>query len=287
MKHVISFIFLTLSISLFADQWRGIAVTSEDISENTILFNRALEGEIVFITSIDSGKSIHARVGGKIEDSRYVALLSQNIAQELNIAGNAGEIVIDTLATSIPTVQLTPTENPIIIPALETVSEPKNSVAQLLEPLLPYVQDLPTLWQFVSGTSYRISMNDIPQRIQAEIPKEEPEIEKEELVIPEELEDSLTAAFMVDIAEEKPVNWLNKLEPGKIYIKILSSSNKSELENYSKTIAMFFNDNIILYEAADLRYELLLGPIDKDKISQSIRVVRGYGYKDAYLVRGK
>ena len=70
MKHVISFIFLTLSISLFADQWRGIAVTSEDISENTILFNRALEGEIVFITSIDSGKSIHARVGGKIEDRR-------------------------------------------------------------------------------------------------------------------------------------------------------------------------------------------------------------------------
>ena len=130
-------------------------------------------------------------------------------------------------------------------------------------------------------------MNDIPQRIQAEIPKEEPEIEKEELVIPEELEDSLTAAFMVDIAEEKPVNWLNKLESGKIYIKILSSSNKSELENYSKTIAMFFNDNIILYEAADLRYELLLGPIDKDKIGQSIRVVRGYGYKDAYLVRGK
>lgn len=290
MKRIISLIFLIFSVSLFAEQWRGIAVTSEDISENVVMFNRALEGEIVFITSIDSGKSIHARVGGKVEDGRYVALLSQSVAQELNIAGNAGEVVIDTTPSSIPTVQLIPKEYPIVVPALETVSEPEVSVVQLLEVLPPYVQSLPEAGVFVCGTSYRHSKNDIPQCLQ--IITEEPVVaenvpQEEELFFPEELSESLSAAFMAEKVEEKAVNWLDKLEKGKVYIKILSSSNKKELEEYSKMTAMFFNDGIVLYEAADLRYELLLGPIAEDDIGKAIRIVRGYGYKDAYLIRGK
>ena len=134
MKRIISLILLTLSVSLFADQWRGIAVTDENISANTILFNRALDGETVLITSIDSGKSIQAKVSGKVKDSRYVALLSQDIAQELDIAGNAGEIVIDTTAIANKQ-QTAAAENPIVIPALETVSEPQKTVVQLLENL--------------------------------------------------------------------------------------------------------------------------------------------------------
>lgn len=241
MKCIISFILLTLSVSLFADQWRGIAVTSEDIPDNMILFNRAAENETVIITSIDSGKSYRARVGGKAEDSKYVALLSQNVAQELNIDGNAAEIVIDTGAAAILE------ENPPVIPAQ----------AQLYEILPPYVQNLPTIGQTASGSAYRRSINDIP------------------------------LYFHSTDTEKKAVNWVDTLERGKVYIKIVSSTNKNELENYSKTIAMFFNDSIILYESADLRYELLLGPINENCISQSIRIVRDYGYKDAYLIRGK
>lgn len=242
MKCIISFILVTLCIPLFADQWRGIAVTSEDIPDNLIMFNRAPENETVTITSIDSGKSYRARVGGKAEDCKYVALLSQNVAQELNIDGNAAEIVIDTGAAAIPK------ENPPVIPAL----------AQLYEILPPYVQHLPAIGQIASGSAYRHSMNDVPQCFHHNAD-----------------------------AEKKAINWVNTLEQGKVYIKIISSTNKNELENYSKTIALFFNDGIVLYESADLRCELLLGPINENCISQSIRIVRDYGYKDAYLIRGK
>jgi hypothetical protein len=288
MKRIISLILLTLSVSLFADQWRGIAVTDENISANTILFNRALDGETVLITSIDSGKSIQAKVSGKVKDSRYVALLSQDIAQELDIAGNAGEIVIDTTAIANKQ-QTAAAENPIVIPALETVSEPQKTVVQLLENLDPFIKELPTLWCIGNGSSYKFSMNSLPEVCMLAEPEktEEPKEKEEELVIPQELSESMSAAFMVEILEEKPIDWVEKLEAGKIYIKVISSSNKKELENYSRTISMFFNDSIILYKAAELRYELLLGPIAKEKINQSIRVVRDYGYKDAYLVRGK
>lgn len=276
MKCVILLILLTVSISLFADQWRGIAVTSEDIPDNTIMFNRAPKDEIVTITSIDSGKSYRAKVGGKAEDSKYVAFLSQNIAQELNIDGNAAEIVIDTGASAVPK------ENPPVV--------------QLYEILPPYVLNSPTIWVTASGSAYRHSINDIPPYFQdidteetteiAATDEAEPDTE-EELYIPQELKESLSAALTADATEEKTVNWVNALEQGKVYIKIISSTNKNELENYSRTIAMFFNDSVILYESANFRYELLLGPINENNISQSIRIVRDYGYKDAYLIRGK
>lgn len=289
MKRIISLILLTLSVSLFADQWRGIAVTSEDIPDNMIMFNRAPEGEIVLITSVDSGKSCRARVGGKAEDSKYVALLSQNVAQELNIDGNAAEIVIDTAAAAvIPAVQFVPEEEPAAASVSENADKQKIVPVQLYEILLPYVQNLPTIWKAACGSAYRHSINDIPLCFHdAAAEDEKNKAVKDELYIPQELSESLSAAFMADAAEEKPVKWVNKLERGKVYIKILSSANKNELENYSRTIAMFFNDSIILYESADMRYELLLGPIKEDNIGQSIRIVRGYGYKDAYLIRGK
>lgn len=277
MKRIISLILLTCGVSLFADQWRGIAVTSENIPDNTIMFNRAAEGETVFITSIDSGKRCSAIVSGKAEDSKYVALLSQNIARELDIDGTAAEIVIDTVAV------------PEIIPAAATVPEIADKQIRLYDTLVPFVQNLPEACKTACGSAYRHSVNDIPPRFcdkDTEI-AEATQNSEDELYIPQELSESLSAALMANEAEEKAVNWVKKLEKGKVYIKILSSANRNELEKYSKTIAMFFNDSIILYEAADMRCELLLGPISESNIGQSIRIVRDYGYKDAYLIRGK
>lgn len=284
MKRFIFLILLTCSVSLFADQWRGIAVTSEDIRDNTILFNRAGEGETVFITSIDSGKRCSATVSGKAEDSKYVAFLSQDIAQKLDVDGTAAEIIINT-------------------DDVATREAPKESI-QLYEVLEPFVQELPEIKIAAVGSAYRHSINDIPlcfgdknsesesnldlnSETEAEFAETETESDENELSIPQELSESLSAAMMADAAEAKSVKWVEKLEKGKVYIKILSSENKNELEKYSKTIAMFFDDSLILHEADDMRCELLLGPINENNVGQSIRIVRDYGYKDAYLIRGK
>ena len=114
--------------------------------------------------------------------------------------------------------------------------------------------------------------------IDEEFPEEDkyiiPEIEKE--LIDEDLVEE-------HIEEEKKIEWVKKLNSGKIYIRFSTTFDREEGERRMMLFQKVFPNVIGLKKAG--RYILFVGPVEKEKINRVLNSIRKFGYKDAYIVQ--
>ena len=88
-----------------------------------------------------------------------------------------------------------------------------------------------------------------------------------------------------DISEdkeiEKSVDWKQNLQKGELYVRVLTSYNKVEVEKVVKNFSKIFS-NTVPYKIGD-KYIILLGPETKRTVGMILKTVRELGYRDAYI----
>ena len=85
------------------------------------------------------------------------------------------------------------------------------------------------------------------------------------------------------IEEEKKIEWVKKLNSGKIYIRFSTTFDREEGERRMMLFQKVFPNVIGLKKAG--RYILFVGPVEKEKINRVLNSIRKFGYKDAYIVQ--
>ncbi|OHD14752.1 MAG: hypothetical protein A2Z98_15625 [Spirochaetes bacterium GWB1_27_13] len=85
------------------------------------------------------------------------------------------------------------------------------------------------------------------------------------------------------ITKETPkIEWLTVLPKGKIYVRFSTTYEKEEGERRLILFKSIFKNVVGLKENS--KYILLVGPIDKKNVDKVIKGIRGFGYKDAYII---
>ena len=114
-----------------------------------------------------------------------------------------------------------------------------------------------------------------------------PDSKMKQFMISEDLEENAPQKETTIKTEEikKVINWEKKLLPGKEYIRISTAFDKKEGERRYTLFQMLFPNVIGLIE--NNKYIIFIGPIDYDQIDISLKKIKDYGFKDAYIVKGK
>jgi len=82
--------------------------------------------------------------------------------------------------------------------------------------------------------------------------------------------------------EKTPVNWLTKLAKNQIFVRFSTTFEKDEGERRFNLFKQIFK-NVIAYQEGN-RYILLIGPISEKEIDKTVKGLRSFGYKDAYVI---
>lgn len=349
MKYSFSFLMISLFLCgslLYSEEWRGLAATNFQeaetpafyektvpLEEFTVAFNRANPKNFVKITNISNGKTIEAKVNGKVDDMRYIALLSPQAAAALDLFLEPGEVVIETkqlsqaknrASSSSPKIKTPQDSQPLVQnqtaplaengPASKTKVDLPVSIGLPLHTslsLLPEVMEIreasinfPYLSECIPfPPSQAVPPSPLKRRnvnianSYASTTSALPLTEKKESFSPfysTEIFESKTVALperekMPDprLLPQKNINWLNQLEPNSIYITLLASSDKKRLESTYFNLEKLFGLSLGIRKKPGQFYDMLIGPIKEKELNQTIETVRNYGYKDAYIIRGK
>jgi rare lipoprotein A (peptidoglycan hydrolase) len=82
---------------------------------------------------------------------------------------------------------------------------------------------------------------------------------------------------------KKDIEWLTDLKKGEIYIRFSATFEKSEGERRLNSFRMVFKNVVGLKE--NNKYILLIGPVKKEDVDRTLNGVRGFGYRDAYVIK--
>ncbi len=84
------------------------------------------------------------------------------------------------------------------------------------------------------------------------------------------------------VETKKPVNWITSLPKDKIFVRFSTTFEKNEGDRRFNLFKEIFR-NIISYRDGN-KYILMIGPISEKEIDKTVKGLRSFGYKDAYII---
>ncbi len=88
-----------------------------------------------------------------------------------------------------------------------------------------------------------------------------------------------------ETTKKEKLTWVSSLEKNKVYVRFSTTFDKKEGGRRLGLFNQIFPDVVGLEKNG--KFILFVGPIDEKDIDKVIRLIRKYGYKDSYVVRGQ
>ncbi len=88
-----------------------------------------------------------------------------------------------------------------------------------------------------------------------------------------------------DIQQIEQIQWFDKLEKDKIYIRFSTSLDKEEGERRYILFKQIFIEIIGIKKNG--KYILYIGPMKETEIDKNFKLIKKFGYKDAFIIKGR
>jgi rare lipoprotein A (peptidoglycan hydrolase) len=324
MKREIFIILLLINVIYFhAEKWVGRAATYQladnqstssgdtfNRSKLTAACNGFRLGSKVSIMNVNNGKKIEVIINDRIKDNHdYFILLSPKAAAELDMQWETGLIIVDANFSDVNSTERLAVNG--LVKEDEMDEELVNKFPNILWPEQGkekdnnidelYQKDFPEEEEKISKPEeYKISnkmdTDENDQFMKREEKSLKQPISDEPLILPEKIMDEykmdedIFLSMLIREKEEKSkekkikVEWEKSLAKGKIFIRFSTTFNLNEGERRYRLFQQIY-DKIVGMKKGN-KYILYIGPVSDTEVDKIFNIIRSYGFKDAYIVKG-
>ncbi|MCG8570326.1 MAG: hypothetical protein MJB14_09315 [Spirochaetes bacterium] len=127
----------------------------------------------------------------------------------------------------------------------------------------------------------------IEESVQPDIEHETILIDEDEVVKapPEKEPDIVVPELKDEVTLEGDVEWHSQLAPGKVYIRFMTTFNADRANAKLELIKQIIPSVYGLKQKN--KYILLVGPVDPNTAEEMLKGIRNFGFRDAYIVKGR